>query len=235
MLYGRCDEDLGIPYQPWVEALAHLVGHAPDDVLEAHVDARGPELARLVPGLARRVTDGQSSSTDAESDRHLLFGAVVDLLARVSALAPVVLVLDDLHWADRPTLQLLRHVVSTDVPLRLLLIGTFRDSDVNGEHPLVEVLAALHREPGTERLTLRGLSDDELLSLLETRSRPGDAPSRASPCGTRCRPRRTATPSSSVSCCGTSSRRGPCIRMSRADGSQVRTCACQTCRSASAR
>ena len=56
VLYGRCDEDLGIPYQPWAEVLAHLVGHAPDDVLAAHVDARGSELARLAPDLARRAT-----------------------------------------------------------------------------------------------------------------------------------------------------------------------------------
>ena len=117
--------------------------------------------------LAAR-TAGHASSSDAESERYLLFGAVVDLLARVSALAPVVLVLDDLHWADRPTIQLLRHVVSADAPLRLLVIGTFRDSDVGTDHPLAEALAALHREPGVERLALRGLGDDELLALLET-------------------------------------------------------------------
>ena len=168
VLYGRCDEDLGIPYQPWAEVLAHLVGHAPDDVLAAHVDARGSELARLAPDLARRATVGRASSSDAESERYLLFGAVVDLLARVSASAPVVLVLDDLHWADRPTVQLLRHVVSADAPLRLFVIGTFRDSDVGTDHPLAEALAALHRESGVERLALRGLGDDELLTLLET-------------------------------------------------------------------
>ena len=78
------------------------------------------------------------------------------------------LVLDDLHWADRPTVQLLRHVVSADAPLRLFVIGTFRDSDVGADHPLAEALAALHRESGVERLALRGLGDDELLTLLET-------------------------------------------------------------------
>ena len=133
----------------------------------AHVDARGGELARLAPDLARRTTAGRASSSDAESERYLLFGAVVDLLARVSALAPVVVVLDDLHWADRPTIQLLRHVVSADTPLRLFVIGTFRDSDVGTDHPLAEALAALHREAGVERLALRGLGDDELLTLLE--------------------------------------------------------------------
>jgi tetratricopeptide (TPR) repeat protein len=168
VLYGRCDEDLGIPYQPWAEALTHLVAHAPDDLLAAHVQARGGELARLAPDLATRTQLPTSSSSDGESERYLLFGAVVDVLARVSALAPVVLLLDDLHWADRQTVQLLRHVVSADAPLRLFVIGTFRESDVGSGHPLAEALAALHRESGVERLAMRGLGDDELLTLLET-------------------------------------------------------------------
>ena len=170
VLYGRCNEDLGIPYQPWAEALTHLVAHAPDDVLAAHVDARGNLLARLAPDLAGGTAAGPVSSSDAESERYLLFGAVVDLLDRVSALAPVVLVLDDLHWADRPTIQLLRHVVSADAPLRLFVIGAFRESDIDPDHPLAEALAALHRESGVERIALGGLGDDELLVLLETRA-----------------------------------------------------------------
>jgi len=168
VLYGRCDEDLGIPYQPWAEALSHLVAHSPDDLLRAHVEARAGELARLVPELAHRVPLPPSSSSDAESERYLLFGAVLDLLTRVSTMAPVVLLLDDLHWSDRQSVQLLRHVVSADAPLRLLLIGTFRESDIDTDHPLSETLAAFHRESGVERVALRGLGDDELLDLLET-------------------------------------------------------------------
>jgi class 3 adenylate cyclase/tetratricopeptide (TPR) repeat protein len=167
VLYGRCDEDLGIPYQPWAEAITHLVAHAPDDLLAAHVDSRGGELARLASDLASRVALPPSPSSDGESERYLLFGAVVDLVARVSAMAPVVLLLDDLHWSDRQTVQLLRYVVSAEAPLRLLVIGMFRESDVGTDHPLAEALAALHREPGVERLALRGLGDDELLTLLE--------------------------------------------------------------------
>ena len=125
VLYGRCDDDLGIPYQPWAEVLTHLVAHAPGHVLRAHVDERGNELARLVPELTRRAPVTRALSGDAESERYLLFGAVVDLLARVSALTPIVLVLDDLHWADRPTVQLLRHVMAAEAPRRLL-----RDRDV---------------------------------------------------------------------------------------------------------
>ena len=162
--------------------------------------------SRLISPRARRRA--RISSSDAESERYLLFGAVVDLLARVSALAPVVLVLDDLHWADRPTVQLLRHVVSADAPLRLFVIGTFRDSDVDPDHPLAEALAALHRESGIERHRACAASVTTSSSRCSKR-RPGTRwPKRVWPCAMRCRPRRTAIRSSSVRCCGTWPRRG---------------------------
>jgi DNA-binding SARP family transcriptional activator len=178
VLYGRCDEDLGIPYQPWSELLSHLVEHAPDDLLAAHLDARGTELARLAPDLAARPPAERTSSSDAEGERYLLFGAVVDVLARVSARTPVVLVLDDLHWADAPTVHLLRHVFAAATPTRMLVIGTFRDSDVGDHHPLRATLAGLHREPNVERVALRGLGEDELLELLELTVRDAAAEER---------------------------------------------------------
>ena len=72
--------------------------------------------------------------------------------------------LDDLHWADKPTAQLLRHVGASDVPMRVLVIGTFRDTDIGPNHPLTDTLAALHRDDASTRVTLRGLGDLELLS-----------------------------------------------------------------------
>ncbi len=168
VLAGHCDEDLGIPYQPWTEALAHVVRHAPDWLLHAHVSARGGELTRLVPVLARRVHTPPPASSDPGAERYLLFGAVVDFLERASQNAPVVLVLDDLHWADRPTLQLLRHVIGAEAQLRLLVVMVHRDTDVPDDHPIAETLAALHREPGVERTSLGGLDVDALGALLET-------------------------------------------------------------------
>jgi DNA-binding SARP family transcriptional activator len=166
VLYGRCDEGLGIPYQPWVEALGHLVRHLAEDTLGAHVKLRGGELARLVPELVQRVgAAAPAASSDPEMDRYLLFGAVVDLLARASHDAPVMLVLEDLHWADLPTLQLLRHVVG-DVSMHLLVVATYRGSDI-GDHPLAATLADLYREPGVERITLGGLDLDALGALVE--------------------------------------------------------------------
>ena len=169
VVYGRCDEDLGVAYQPWIEALGHLVAHLPEPVLAAHVAACGGPLSRLVPELGRRIElASTSSSVDAESDRYLLFGAVVDLLVRAAGVAPTLVVLDDLHWADRSTVQLLRHVVSDPALAGVLVIATYRQTDVTAGHPLVEAIAALHRVEEVDFVDLAGLGDLELLGLLES-------------------------------------------------------------------
>lgn len=165
--YGRSDEDLGIPYQPWIETLTHLVSSMSRDVLDAHVADRGGHLGRLVPELTRRTGEGAPDGGDGDAERFVLFGCVVDLLERASADRPVLVVLDDLHWADRQSVQLLRHVVGCGRPLRVLFLGTFRDSDVATGHPVSDLLAGLHREQGTDRILLRGLSDTDVLGLLE--------------------------------------------------------------------
>ena len=78
------------------------------------------------------------------------------------------LILDDLHWADGPTLSLLRHVVTAGASMPVLVVGTYRDSDLSREHPLASLLADLHREQGVERLKLTGLEADDLLALMES-------------------------------------------------------------------
>ncbi len=168
VVYGRTDEDLGLPYQPWIEALGQLVTHVPEAALADHLADRGAHLARLVPELARRLNVEVPASGDGDSERFVLYGCVTDLLARVSATQPVLVVVDDLHWADRATVQLLRHVATTDQRMRVGVLGTFRDSDIGTDHPVSELLAALHREGGAQRIALHGFSDVDLLALLET-------------------------------------------------------------------
>lgn len=166
-LYGRCDEDLGVPYQPWIEALSALVANAPEDLIAAHVDARGGELARLVPGLTERADVTLSISSDPVAERYALFGAVTDLLQRAAALRPILLVLDDLHWADKPTVQLLRHVASASPGTRLMVVANYRPTDISASHPLAECFGTLHRLDGVEFVDLTGLDDTELLDLME--------------------------------------------------------------------
>jgi DNA-binding SARP family transcriptional activator len=168
VLYGRADEDLGLPYQPFVESLDHLVRHAPSALLEAHVVRHGGDLARLVPSLRYRLPHlPPPQRSDPETERYLLFGAVVGLLGAASAMAPVLLVLDDLHWADRPTVQMLRYLIAAPEPLRTLIVASYRDSDLSAGHPMTDLLATLRREPRVERVSLKGLEDTELVDLME--------------------------------------------------------------------
>jgi class 3 adenylate cyclase/tetratricopeptide (TPR) repeat protein len=167
VLYGRCDEEIRVPHQPFVEALGHYVAYAPEAELTAHITDHGGELARLVPALARRVTELPAPrTTDADSERYLLYGAVGHLLAAASAEAPVVLVIDDLHWADTSTLLLLRHLINFPEPLGLVVFGTYRDQEIVRGHPLAEALGAWHREARIERIELSGLGDVEIVDLM---------------------------------------------------------------------
>ncbi|HEY4426964.1 MAG TPA: AAA family ATPase [Solirubrobacteraceae bacterium] len=168
VLYGRCDEELAIPYGAWVEALQHLVDHAPRSVLSAHAERHGGDLSRLVPQLRERLPDLPAPrETDADTERYLLWGAVVSLLCEASAQEPLVVVLDDLHWADKPTLLLLKHFLKQGQGARVLILGTYRDSDLTRAHPLAEVLADLHRVEGVDRVTLDGLSQEDIVEIME--------------------------------------------------------------------
>jgi len=168
VLYGRCDEDLGVPYQPWVQALGYLVKEAPQSILNAHVERFGGDLARLIPVLRDRLPDlPPPRESDPETERYLLYAAVVGLLEEAGRQEPLQLILDDLHWADGPTLSLLRHVVASSSLISAMVVGTYRDSDLSRDHPLTALLADLHREQGVERIKLTGLGSEEVLVLME--------------------------------------------------------------------
>lgn len=158
VLYGRCDEEPLLPHQPFVEALQHYVAGCPVPELRAQVSASGGELRRLVPELAERLPElAQPISGDPEGERYRLFEAVAALLRRVAESRPVVLVLDDLHWADKPTLLLLRHLARHARSTALLVVGTYRDTSVAPGHPLFETLDDIGREHRGQRVTLGAL------------------------------------------------------------------------------
>ena len=167
VLYGRCQEDVGIPYEPWIEALSHYARTGPLPVLRGHVRRHGAELARLVSALALRIPElPPAPAYDEEAARFSFFAAVKDLLEAAAADRPLVLVLDDLHWADRETLVLLRQAVLAQEPRNRLIIATFRDSDISAGDALSDLLADLHREGGSERIALGGLAESDVVALL---------------------------------------------------------------------
>ena len=168
VLAGRCDEDLGVPYQPFVEALRHFGDHMPSAQLPERLGRFGGELARLVPELSERTPDLSSPlRSDPETERYRLFDAVAAWLGATSVDQPLLLVLDDLQWAAKPTLLLLRHVVRSADVQRVMLFGTYRDTELAHNHPLVEVLADLRRHGGVERLSLRGLDSLGVTAYME--------------------------------------------------------------------
>ncbi len=165
--WGGCSEELAVPYEPWIEVCAHLVEHAPDDLLAAYVERHGGELNRLGHQLNRRVPGLQAPQTsDPETERFLLFSAVTGLLRALSETVPVCLVLDDLHWADAQSLVLLKHFARTVERGAVHVIVTYRDSDLTREHPLSGMLADLRRVPGVQRIALAGLGAEEVAEVL---------------------------------------------------------------------
>jgi predicted ATPase/class 3 adenylate cyclase len=167
VLHGRCDDEMGVPYQPFVEALTYFVDHADPEALEAALGRHAGELARLVPHLSDLFPHlAAPLSSDPETEQYRLFEAVGAWLAAASGPRPLLVVLDDLQWAAKPTLLMLRHVVGATEPARLLVVATYRDTEVSRSHPLGEVLADLRRLPGVSRVSLGGLVDDEVVDML---------------------------------------------------------------------
>jgi class 3 adenylate cyclase len=164
VLAGRCDEDLGVPFQPFVEALQHYAAHA----AAPRLGRFGGELARLVPEISEMIPGlAPPLRSDPETERYRLFDAVAAWLADVSAESPVLLVIDDLHWAAKPTFLLLRHVLRSAEPVRLLVVVTYRDSELGRGHPLTEFLADLRRLDGVERFSLTGLDRAGVSAFIE--------------------------------------------------------------------
>ncbi len=165
---GRCEEDVRAPYRPFVDVLTHLVDSAPLEVLQAHVERHGAVLDPLVPRLGQRLPAlPEPVTTDPETERFLRFAAVADLLAALGEQAPVVVFLDDLHWADAGTASLLRHLATVAESSRLLITGTFRSDELAADHPMGTVLAAFRRVESVSRLQLGGLRGPDVVALLE--------------------------------------------------------------------
>ena len=115
VLYGACDAVVPSPYGPFVQALDHLARVVDPIELRAALGAAGRELTRLLPSLPERVGELPPPTTaDPDTERHRLHTAVTDVLGGVGLHRPVLLVIEDAHWADVPTLLLLRHLARAE-------------------------------------------------------------------------------------------------------------------------
>ncbi|HEY1275240.1 MAG TPA: AAA family ATPase [Thermoleophilaceae bacterium] len=171
VLFGRCEEETLVPYQPFVEALARRVAECDVHALRRMAGNDGGELARMLPGLRNRVP-GLAAPVPGppESERYRLFESVRGFLGAAGA-GPTLLVLDDLHWADVPTLHLLKHILHEPPASPLLVVATYRPEGAGGALP--QALAGLERTGPVERIALGGLDRDEVATLLSARGASG--------------------------------------------------------------
>jgi class 3 adenylate cyclase/tetratricopeptide (TPR) repeat protein len=168
VLWGHCFEgEWTPPYTPFAEVIEALVLVVNPEELRADLGPGGPPLAQLVPAIRKVLPDlAEPVSLQPDEERFRLLDAAVHLLTARSERVPLLVLVEDLHWADRGTVALLRHLARFSSRHRLLIVGTFRDAEVDRAHPLVDALGALPRDTAYDLLRLEGLSAEAIGDLL---------------------------------------------------------------------
>ncbi len=156
--WGRCREDEGAPaYWPWVQAIRSYARDADPVALAWQLGGGAAEVAQLIPEVAEKLDIEPATRSDSEEARFRLFDSVTSLLLAAARDRPLVIVLDDLHWADEPSLLLLRFATRELASSGLLILGTYRDVELGRHHPLARVLGEISGVEGSARIPLRGL------------------------------------------------------------------------------
>lgn len=164
VLRGHCyEQDVGVPYLPFMGSLRELF-HLSGEKLISELGERAEDLARLLPEFRR--TKQEAAVLIPEDERARVFDAVSHWVALASHLHPLVFILDDLHWSDRASLRLLHHLARSMRADRVLVVGTYREMELDLEHPLNDALNQMNRERLSYRVPLRRLSEDDTRVLL---------------------------------------------------------------------
>lgn len=165
VLFGRCDEGMAVPYQPFIEAIGHTVRSLSDEDIERLLGRTRVDLARIVPQLAE--ADPQPATNEPDTDRYRLFEAVAYVVRKLATTVPVLLILDDLHWADRPTQLMFLHVERAVRDLDVTLLIAHRNTAADQSVGFADLLAEVRRERELTTITLEGLGDEEIRELVQ--------------------------------------------------------------------
>ena len=172
-LVGHCYEkgSLSLPYLAFVEALRSYVLSREVKDLREELGSGAADVARIISEIRERLKIKLRPQKDSEEERYRLLQAVSSFLSNAAAVQPMLVVLEDLHDADKGTLDMLTHVSRNLAGARLLIVGTYRDIEVDRSHPLSAALAELRRVSTYSRVLLRGLNADEVRRMLESIAR----------------------------------------------------------------
>ena len=167
-LLGGCHDGDVVPYVPFAEAVTEWVRRSPADTVREVLGTDAAVVTRLAPAIREVVPDvGEPLPVPAEAETARLHDAVGQVLTRLATRSPVVLVVDDLHWADEATVGMLRSLARVTARTRLVIVGTYRETDLDRRHPFAAALPLLQREVEPTRIALDGLDADDVLALLE--------------------------------------------------------------------
>jgi DNA-binding CsgD family transcriptional regulator len=164
VLWGSCYEwDGAPPYRPWRQAMRAWLHDSDPGAARAALGRGAADIAQIVPEVAEVVPSlPPVPHLEPEQARFRLFESITAVLRNLARTQPLVLIFDDLHWADAPSLLLLEFVARELRASPLLLLGTYRHAEVSRQHPLAATLAELAREPSSLRVMVRGLSHAEV-------------------------------------------------------------------------
>lgn len=169
VLWGRCNEEPGAPpYWPWLQLIRSWLHSREDDVVGRVLARAAAPLAEILPDIAQRLPGREPLPpiADPMQARFRLFDAMSGFWRRAAAEQPLLLILDNLHWADASSLRLLEFLAPDLASSAMLVVITYRDMELSRQHPLSGTLGELSRQPGFERLRLTGLSREETASMM---------------------------------------------------------------------
>jgi len=169
VLWGRCYEEQGSPpYWPWVQPLRAYVQQRDPQQLRSEMGPGAADIAEIISEVREKLPDLKPPpAVEPDQARFRLFDSIATFLKNAAQNQPMMLVLEDLHWADRPSLLLLEFLAHELSGARLLVIGTYRDVEVSRHHPLSQSLGSLIREPVFRRVQLEGLTRQEVGRFVE--------------------------------------------------------------------
>jgi archaellum biogenesis ATPase FlaH len=168
-LVGHCYEEgsMSLPYLAFIEAMRSYVLSREVKDLREELGTGAADVARIVSEVRERLKVKLRPQKDPEEERYRLMQAVTSFLTHAAAVKPILVILEDLHAADKGTLEMLTYVSRNLGGARLLVAGTYRDVEVDRIHPLSAALAELRRISTFSRIILRGLNADEVKRMLE--------------------------------------------------------------------
>lgn len=176
VLTGHClDMESPPPYQPSIDHLEQAARQASTEGFRAALGENAPEVAKLLPSLRQRYDDIPPSPELApEQERRYMLSGVGEFIERAAAVQPLLLVFEDLHWADESSLLLLRHLGGRIAEVPVMVIGTYRDDELEPDRPLTAAIGPLVRDLGALDLRPKLLTPEEVEAVLAARA--GSAP-----------------------------------------------------------